>query len=310
MDISDKSVCLVGGAGAIGQQTARHLLELGVGRLTIYDNFSSGKRENLDEVWDQCHIVPGDIIHNGKLISALSGVDVVIHLAALGLKDSERFPGSIFETNIRGTMNVLEACQLNEVSRIVFASCATVYGRPEVSILGEGHPLGGTTFYSTSKIIGERLVRSYCHNTPMSGVSLRYFNVYGAPFESFVSNMIDDIQNDPLVSVPDSGGPFFDFIHLQDVARANVLASLAHIDDYEVYNVCTGDSYSLSTLVSMLGRMMDLDVRLEYVKSKDSIFHSKGDPKEASYWLGFDAEVKLVDGLEDEVGQRFTFKRV
>ena len=144
MDIAGKKLVVIGGAGLIGSHTVDKLIKEDVKEVLIYDNFVRGRIENLGDALKDPRVkiydVGGDIMQSDILESALEGADGVFHLAALWLLQCHEYPRTAFDTNVRGTFNVLEACIKKKVQRLVYSSSASVYGDAVEEPMTEDHP--------------------------------------------------------------------------------------------------------------------------------------------------------------------------
>ena len=164
MDLNDKKLLLVGGAGLIGSHTVDELLKEDVAEIRIFDNFTRGSIENIAETLQdkRVNIFPlgGELLHRDILDAAMKGIDGVFHFAALWLLHCWEYPRSAFEVNIGGTFNVLEAMLNNGTKRLVYSSSASVYGDAVKEPMTEDHPYNNTNFYGATKIAGEQMCRS------------------------------------------------------------------------------------------------------------------------------------------------------
>ncbi|MBM4225909.1 MAG: NAD-dependent epimerase/dehydratase family protein, partial [Gammaproteobacteria bacterium] len=164
MNLNDTKLVVIGGAGLIGSHTVDQLLAEPVREIVIYDNFVRGRMENLGEALQDPRVrvfdIGGDITQTDILDAALDGADGVFHFAALWLLQCHEFPRSAFETNIRGTFNVMDACVRKGVKRLVYSSSASVYGDAVREPMDEDHPFNNRNFYGATKICGEAMLRA------------------------------------------------------------------------------------------------------------------------------------------------------
>ena len=185
MDLEGKRFLVIGGAGLIGSHTVDNLLKNDIKEVIVYDNFTRGREENLENALKdpRCSIydIGGDILQTDILNAALNSreIDGVFHLAALWLLQCHEYPRSAFETNVLGTFNVMEACVNNNIKRLVWSSSASVYGDAITEPMTEDHPYNNKNFYGATKICGEAMLRSFHHRYGLEYVGLRYMNVYG-----------------------------------------------------------------------------------------------------------------------------------
>ncbi len=318
MDLSGQKILVIGGAGFIGSHIVDALLATSVREVVIYDNFTRGSRDNLREALTdpRCKIYPhgGDIRDLDLLDDAMCGADSVVHLAAMWLLHCLDFPRTAFEVNIGGTFNVLEACVRHKVHRLVYSSSASVYGDAEEVPMDESHPFNNRNFYGATKISGEAMCRAFCERYGLSFVGLRYMNVYGprqdhrGAYTGAIPTFLNRIDaNEPPV-VHGDGGQAYDFIYVQDVARANLLALQANTSD-RFYNIGTGLKTSirelLATLVEVTGS--SLVPRFEPYAASDIrqlVSLRVGSTAAARRDLKFEYAISLKEGLRSLVNWR------
>ena len=306
MDIRGKRLVLIGGAGLIGSHTLDCLLMEDVAEIVVYDNFSRGRWENIQNASmdPRVRIVEGDILHTDVLQSILDGADGVFHFAALWLLHCHEFPRSAFEVNIRGTFNVIEACVAKGVKRLVFSSSASVYGDALREPMDEDHPFNNKNFYGATKIAGEAMLRAFHHRYGLNYVGLRYMNVYG-PRQDYhgayivvIMKMLDAIDRGEGPTIFGDGSEAFDFVAVEDCARANILAMKANTTD-TFYNVGTGKRTTLKELAELLIELTGCNKPINYApRSQATLVRNRiGDPRKAAEEIGFTATIDLRDGL-------------
>ena len=312
MNLKNKNILVIGGAGFIGSFVVSELLKTKVGKVIIYDNFARGKKSNLmDALGDpRCEIYPngGDVRDIDTLNDAMKGCDAVVHLAAMWLLHCKDFPRTAFHVNIEGTFNVLEACVQNNIKRLVYSSSASVYGDASEVPMTENHPFNNKNFYGATKIAGEAMCRAYYDRYGLSYVGLRYMNVYGphqdqtAAYTGVIPIMLNKIDANEAPSINGDGTQAYDFIDVEDVARCNVLALEADAVD-EFYNVGTGVQTTIKELCDTILDLKHSDLKVTYNPySEDDarrlVQNRIGCPKKASADLGFTCKYDLRTGLQ------------
>jgi len=308
MDIIGKRVLVIGGAGLIGSHVVEELLKEEVEEIIVYDNFSRGPVENLEEALKdpRCHVfeIGGDILQTDILNAAMQGVDGVVHLAALWLLQCYEFPRAAFDVNIRGTFNVLEACVLNNVKRLVYSSSASVYGDAVEEPMAENHPYNNWTFYGATKIAGEHMFKAFHRRYDLKGVGLRYMNVYGSrqdykgTYVAVMMKILDKIDNGVAPIVYGDGSQAYDFIYVGDAARANVCALKSDIP-FGFYNVGRGIKTSIKELTELILKVTGSDLPIQYEPAGQTFVTNRvGDPTAAERELSFKWSVELEDGLK------------
>lgn len=299
-------ILITGGAGLVGSHIADLLVKQYNSQVIILDNFTTGRRENLR--WAISHgnveVFEGDIRDAGLLHEAMSGVDVVFHQASISRAQCAEDPRLGMEVLVEGTFNVLEAAALSRVKKVVAGSCASIYEfADEFSAKDPVRLNNERTLRGAAKGFIEDLLRTFHDMYGMNYLALRYFNVYGprmdvhsAYTEVLIRWMNRLAQRQPCVVFGD-GMVVDDFIYVEDVARANILAAESDLTD-NIFDIATGVETTLNALAGTLGRVMGSNLPTEHAPRKGSpIPRRVGDPSEAERMLGFRAQVSLEEGL-------------
>jgi UDP-glucose 4-epimerase len=319
MDIRGKRLVVIGGAGLIGSHTVDLLAREDVKEIVVYDNFVRGRQENLHEALKDPRVsifdVGGDVLQTDILEAALEKADGVFHFAALWLLQCHEFPRSAFDVNVRGTFNVMEACVKKGVKRLVYSSSASVYGDALREPMDEDHPFNNRNFYGATKIAGEAMLRSFHHRYGLDFVGLRYMNVYGprqdyhGAYIAVIMKMLDAIDRGESPTILGDGSEAFDFVAVEDCARANVCAMKATASD-AFYNVGTGKRTSLKELAELLIELTGCQQPIRYApRSQATLVRNRiGDPRKASAEIGFTAALDLRQGLQRLIDWRSAHK--
>ena len=293
---------VTGGAGFIGSHLVDALASRG-DRVRVFDDLSTGKRENLRPDAD---LVQASVVDRAALDAAMKGVDVVYHLAAVVsviqcLKD----PVGTNEVNVTGTARVLHAAAAAGVRRVVFASSAAVYGDTPVQPKREDHPPDPLSPYAVAKLAGERL------GTTIPGVefvALRFFNVYGprqspdSQYSAVIPIFLRELEAGRPLPIFGDGGQTRDFTFVKDVVTGLMLAGEAPGAGGEVFNLATGRAVSVTDMAHALGRAASRPVELEFRPPRaGEILHSLADVDAARRKLSFKARVPLDEGLAEAV---------
>lgn len=260
MGRSGKKVVVTGGAGFIGSHTVDRLLSDGC-EVVVIDNFSTGRPENLSHLkaHDSLSLIQADINEAEKIRPAFEGADWVIHLAALAdIVPSIERPLEYHHANVSGTITVLELARNAGVKRFVYAASSSCYGIPERYPTAEDSKIQPQYPYATTKYLGEEYVMNWGQIYKLPVVSLRFFNVYGprsrtsgtygAVFGTFLAQKI---HKKPFTVVGD-GKQSRDFTYVTDVVSAIVAAADSSVSQ-EVFNVGSGNHYTVNRLVELLG---------------------------------------------------------
>jgi UDP-glucose 4-epimerase len=311
-DLRGRRVLITGGAGTIGSTIADQLVPLGVAEIVILDNFVRGRRENLAWVRENgpLTVIEGDIRDRSLLARAMRAIDVVFHQAAIRITQCAEEPRLATEVMADGTFNVVEAASEAGVSMLVAASSASVYGQAEIFPTPEHHhPWGNRTLYGAAKLYNEALLRSFHEMTGLDYVALRYFNVYGprmdvhGVYTEVLVRWMERIAWGQPPIIQGDGRQTMDFVAVDDVARANLLAATAGVTD-EVFNIASGVETSLRelaiTLLSVMGS--DLDVEFAAERAVNPVRRRLAETSKARRLLDFEARVGLEEGLRRLVG--------
>ena len=308
MNLDNKRILVIGGAGLIGSHVVEQLLESNVKEIIVYDNFFRGTRDNLREaLFDpRVRIFPdgGDILQTEVLERAMEGVDGVFHLAALWLLQCHEYPRAAFDVNIRGTFNVAEAAIRQGVKRLVYSSSASVYGDAVELPMTEDHPYNNQTFYGATKISGEHMLKALGERYGLNWCGLRYMNVYGprqdyrGAYIAVMMKILDRIDQGLSPIVYGDGTQQYDFVYVGDVARANVCAMEADVSGVN-FNVGRGIGTTIKELTELLLRLSDSSLPIEY-RDSDLTFVSNriGCTSAAEKELGFRWNVDLEEGMK------------
>ncbi len=258
--MKEKKVLVTGGAGFIGSHLVDRLAADGHA-VTVIDNFSTGRVDNLAHQKDNVRIIEADITDFNTISVHFRGQDIVFHIAALAdIVPSIVNPRAYYTSNVLGTMNVVEASRLNKIEKFVYAASSSCYGIPPEGFYPtpETAPINPQYPYALTKYIGEQTALHWGQVYSLPVVSLRFFNVYGprsrtsgtygAVFGVFLAQKLD---SKPYTVVGD-GNQTRDFVFVTDVADALVAAGFSSVKN-EIFNVGTGNPQSVNTLVSLLG---------------------------------------------------------
>ncbi len=307
MDIRDKKLLVIGGAGLIGSHTVEALLREDVGEIVVFDNFVRGTLSNLEAPLGDPRVrifeAGGDIGNTDILDAAMAGVDGVFHFAALWLLQCYEYPRSAFDVNIRGTFNVLEACVRNDVSRLVYSSSASVYGDAVEEPMTEDHPFNFTNFYGATKVAGEAMATAMHERYTMPFAGLRYMNVYGprqdyqGAYIAVIMKMLDSIDRGEPLTIFGDGEQAYDFVYVGDCADANVCAMKAEADG-RFYNVGTGVRTSIRELADLVLALTGSDVGIRKEPAGLTFVKNRiGSTERATAEIGFEAKIELEEGL-------------
>ena len=307
--VTGQRALVTGGAGTIGSAVVDQLVDAGAAEIVVLDNFVRGRRENLAEAADRADdrlvVVEGDI-NDRALVNRLTvGTDLVFHLAAIRITQCAEEPRLALESLVDGTFTVLEAAAAHGVRKVIASSSASVYGLAEEFPTTERHhPYNNDTFYGAAKAFNEGMLRSFTAMYGLDYVALRYFNVYGPRMdvhglytEVLIRWMERIARGEPPLIFGD-GAQTMDFVHVHDIARANILAARADVTD-RVYNIASATETSLLDLAKALLTAMDSDLVPEHgpERAVNGVTRRLADISAAARDLGWRPEIVLEPGL-------------
>lgn len=297
-------VLVTGGAGFIGSHSVEALLAAGC-QVRVFDNFSTGKRDNLAAVAGRVEILEGDICDEVDLTLAMQDVDAVLHLAAVvSVPVSIESTGFAHAVNATGALNVMEVARRAQVRRVVYASSAAVYGTESAPPVTEATPLLPSSPYGSQKRYNEETARLEYELHGLETIGLRYFNIYGprqdpaSPYSGVLSIFIDRLTRQLPVQIHGDGLQSRDFVFVQDVARANLRALTATSGFGGAYNVGTGRQTSVLDAYRAIARELGLDTEPEHGPARPGdIRHSLADASMIQQRLGWRYEVGFDEGI-------------
>jgi UDP-glucose 4-epimerase len=301
---------VTGGAGFIGSNLVRELLSRG-SRVRVFDDLSTGRRENLADVAGDVEVVEGDLRDTEAVARAMDGVSRVFHQGAVpSVLRSVNDPLTSHEVNATGTLNVLVAARDAGIERVVYASSSSVYGNAEELPTRETLPTRPISPYGVSKLAGERYCGAFAATYGMGTVALRYFNVFGpwqnpaSEYAAVVPRFITATLRGEQVTVFGDGDQSRDFTFVGDVVAANLLAAEAEKRAWGgVFNVAYSERHSVNQLLEAIRRASGkkaVDPAREPARPGD-IRNSQADITQARQVLGYEPRWSFDEGLRQTV---------
>ena len=311
-DLRDKRILVTGGAGFIGSHIVDLLCNEGCTEIVALDNMVRGRPENLADARARgpVRLVHGDIRDSNLMASLVKSADIVFHQAALRITHCAAEPRLAMEVMVQSTFDLLELCAQNKIEKVVAASSASVYGMAEEFPTTERqHPYDNRTLYGAAKAFNEGLLRTFNDMYGLDYVAFRYFNVYGnrmdihGRYTEVLIRWMERLESGQAPIIFGDGQQTMDFVHVRDVARANILGAKADVSD-EVFNVASGRETSLAQLAQSLALVMGrsgLAPEFAPERSVNPVPRRLASTAKAERLLGFEADVPLQKGLRDLV---------
>lgn len=294
---------MTGGAGFIGSHIAVKLLARGI-EVVVLDDLSVGKVDNIPKNAD---FIKGDVCDPEIVRKGLRGVDVVFHEAArVSIRDSFRGFVEDARANVMGTVNILKCMEGFGVKKFVYASSMAAYGDARNLPIDENHPLEPTSPYGVSKLASEKYILCFCKHLGVNPIILRYFNTYGpkqtfSPYVGVITIFIQKLLRDEDLPIFGDGNQVRDFINVDDVARANLLA-MDYSGASQIFNVGTGVETSVNSLAQILKEIMEKPIEINYLPLQPGEPSSSvADVSLAKKELGFIARLSLLEKLPEVI---------
>ncbi|QDT67651.1 UDP-glucose 4-epimerase [Planctomycetes bacterium MalM25] len=299
---------VTGGAGFIGSHLATALVERG-DRVRVLDSLVSGYKKNLAHLGDRVELVEGDVADPDAVFAATEGVEVVYHEAAMAsVPASQRTPLESHAACMTGTVNVLDAARRRGARRVVMAASAAAYGDRPFAAKRETDPVDPLSPYAASKIASELYCQAFAESFDLEAVALRYFNVFGprqdpqseysAVIPIFVTKMIAGERP----TVFGDGMQSRDFVFVEDVVQANLLAADAPEANGQVLNVATGRHTTLLDLIAAINAAAGTDLEPVFAEARvGDVRESLADITRARQLLGYEPKVPFAEGLKRSI---------
>jgi UDP-glucose 4-epimerase len=297
---------VTGGAGFIGS----HLVEALVARgdaVRVFDNFSTGSWCNLAAVVDRIEVQEGDLRDAAAVRRAVSGIDVIFHLAAIASAPASiADPETTYAVNVRGTLRLLRAARDLGCRRLIYASSSSVYGDHPALPKREQMPADPKSPYASSKLTGEHLCGAFTQLYHLETVALRYFNVFGprqnpdSAYAAVVPRFLSLLRQGIAPVIYGDGQQSRDFVYIDDVVAANLLAATApaQVVSGRVFNIASGTTMTVSQVFARLSDALDVKLEPRFEAARDGdIRDSRANISAARDALGFQPRVSFTDGL-------------
>lgn len=299
---------VTGGAGFIGSHITEALIKKRE-EVIVFDNFCTGKKENLSAIIKKIKLIKGDLRDFNLVKKKTRGVDYVLHQAALrSVPKSVKDPVSFNEVNVTGTLNLLIAAHQAKVKRFVFASSSSVYGEVKIFPEKENFTPKPISPYAATKLFGEHYCYLFSRLYDLETVSLRYFNVFGprqsleSQYAVVVPKFITCLLNNKPTPINGNGDQSRDFTYIDNVVEANLLAAKAKNISGEVFNIACGWDYTVLDLAKIINKIMGKNIKPVFLPPRPGdVLRTLADISKAKKLLKFKIKVNFEEGLERTV---------
>ncbi len=300
-------IFVTGGAGFVGRNLVKSLIENNH-NVTILDNLSNSSEKNIQPLLDKVNFVKGDITNYDDVSNSIKGSCVVIHLASkINVQESFLNPELTKNVNVKGTKNLLEACQENNITNVIVASSAAVFGDCKDSkvCLSENAKTNPVSLYGESKLEMEEIVKTLSKQHGFNAIILRFFNIYGTgqspEYAGVITKFLQKIKENKSLEIFGDGMQTRDFISIGD-AVTSFYNAISKIDgkNGSTYNIATGKSISINDLASLMISICGKDLKIIHSVTKEGdIKFSQADISLAEKELGFQPKIELKDGIKN-----------
>lgn len=308
-NIQDSTIFISGGAGFIGSYLVEELLTHHPKKIIILDNLIRGSFENMKSFLNHSAVefLEGDIRNNELLEKCISQSDYVFHMAALRINACAADPKEGFDVMLQATFNLAQLCVKHKIKKVIYSSTASVYGLAQHFPTPEtDNPYNNQTFYGGAKSWGEQLFRSFKFMYGLDYIALRYFNVYGSRMDTdgkyteVMIKWLDCIRDGKQPAIFGDGTDSMDFVHVKDIAHANVLALQSEVSD-EAFNVGDQIETSLKQLLDALLKVNNSQLEPVYkeANSINPVSRRLADLSKIEKHLGYIPSISLEEGLKE-----------
>jgi UDP-glucose 4-epimerase len=322
MTIKGGKFLITGGASMIGAHITEQLLAAGAREVILFDNYSLGSPEGISDLVQNPRVkfVRGDILRVNELFDGLESVDGIFAAAGFLTLPLTQNPHLGVAVNVQGMMNVFEAARYRGVGKVIFSSSIAAYGEPSADLIDETTPWTwsnlqpGAALYAASKIMGENIGKLYHDRHGVKSISLRYSSVYGerqhlrAVNSVYIIDTYERLKRGERPIIPDDGREVHDYIHVADVARANLMAMESDVSR-ESFNVATGTATTLNRLVEIVQKITATNLEPEYKTPAGKIRAAVSTKLDFSIekierMLGWKPQISFEDGIRRMVKWR------
>ena len=301
-ELKGKKVLVTGGAGFVGSHIVDRLSPQN--EVTVLDNLSFGSMSNLEKSKDRITFIKGDIRDKELVPKLVAEAEYIFHLAAhVGNIRSLKDPYFDMQVNIEGMLNLMEACRNSKVQRVVYSSSGAIFGEAKYLPIDEDHPLNPESPYAVSKLTAEKYAFAFYKVYGIPTTSVRYFNIYGprqdsSEYANAVSIFLGKFREGKPITIFGDGEQTRDFIFIQDVVTANILAATQPQAAGEIFNIATGLATSINQVAGIIKKISGRESEIFYADPrKGEVRDSRATIAKAQKLLGYKPTINLEEGL-------------
>jgi len=301
-ELKGSNILVTGGAGFIGSHIVDRLSR--ENRVFVLDNLFTGSMSNLEKSKDRITFIEGDIRDKQLVNDSIAKVDYIFHLAAhVGNIRSLKDPYFDMAVNIGGMLNLLEACRHSNIKRLVYSSSGAIFGEAKYLPIDEDHPLNPESPYAVSKLAAEKYAYAFNKVYGVPTTTVRYFNAYGprqdsSEYANAISIFISLTRQGKPVTIFGDGEQTRDFIFIDDIVNANILAATQPRAIGEIFNISTGEVHNIKQLIDLISKVSGREVPYSHADFRvGEVRHSKANIEKAKELLGYRPQTELAEGL-------------
>jgi len=301
-ELKGKNILVTGGVGFVGSHIVDRLSP--ENKVTVLDNLFTGSLSNLEKSKDRIAFIKGDILDKSLVSNIVADVEFIFHLAAhVGNIRSLQDPYFDMDVNIRGMLNLLEACRDSKVKRLVYSSSGAIFGEAKYLPIDEEHPLHPESPYAVSKMAAEKYAFAFYKVYGVPTASVRYFNIYGprqdtSEYANAISIFLSRVKDGKSLTIFGDGKQTRDFIFIEDVVTANILAATQPAAVGEIFNIATGRATSINQITDIIKQISGRESPIIYADPRaGEVRHSRANIEKAQKLLGFSPKTDLNEGL-------------
>jgi len=306
MNIKNKAILVTGGCGFIGSHLCERLCKIGIEKLIIVDDLTTGKLNYVKDLLSNENVkfVQIDVM-DPKLSKLTENIDIVFHLAARNISFSVEDPFADLDVNIKGTLNILNCASNSGVEKFIYASSASVYGQPKHFPESEDASPAPLSLYGVSKLSGEYYTLTFHRLDKLNSTVLRYFNIYGprqywSYYGGLVSKFIYNLLKNKAPRIYGDGTQTRDFTYIDDCIDGTIMATISKKSDGKIFNIASGKEITIKELAMILIEISKKNIKPIYTKEREIIDKVKrrvADIEKAKKLLGYKPKTPIKTGL-------------